>query len=211
MKLEIIAFVVLAVPAVYAQINGLPDCAVPCLSNDVAISGCRNETDYKCICSSVPYLTYAIDCFQKSCTPDQLEPAAAVAHAFCQSQGVDILTVVPPGSSTPTKTHIVPPTNMPPTNMPPTHLPPTHLPGTPTEVTTSYSPTANITTPYPTTTTTPYPGTTTTIYGTGSSVTVSRNITNPTVVPPGNNDSAAVKNVAGLGAIVMAVAAFFAL
>ena len=72
------------------------------------------------------------------------------------------------------------------------------------------------TTPVTITATTTYPVTTltnATFIGTGSvTETFTRNISNPTVVPPpANSEGAAVKNIAGLGAMAMAVAGFFAM
>ncbi|KAF8432591.1 hypothetical protein BGX38DRAFT_1276641 [Terfezia claveryi] len=234
MKSAIFAAVVaLAVPAVYAQVPGLPDCAGPCLASGLSVSGCDNPSDFKCVCSSIPFVTAAGHCFHSSCDSAQVGSAISAARAFCQSVGVTIpipimttrqetlpevttrpaITTTGPETTTTTEvTTVVPTTEI--TIVLPTTEDTIVLPTT--EVTT-VAPTTEV--PYPTTscpstTLVTYSGTTlttTTIYGTGS-MTQTRNITSPTVVPPpSNSESAGVKNIVSLSALVMAVVGFFAL
>ncbi|KAF8428993.1 hypothetical protein EV426DRAFT_713738 [Tirmania nivea] len=215
------AAVALAVPAVCTQIEGLPDCAHSCIASGLPLSGCT-LTDFKCVCASEPFLQYAATCFSSSCAMNQIEPAIAAAFLFCQSFGIKIPTPLPEVTRMPTK---VPEMTRAPTSPPvvttetPVETTETPVETTETSVETTETPVETTKAPVVSETTTlftevPYPVTTLTtdtLYGTGS-MTQTRNITSPTVVPPpSNSDSAAVKNVAGLGAMAMAVAGFFVL
>ncbi|RPB27641.1 hypothetical protein L211DRAFT_561738 [Terfezia boudieri ATCC MYA-4762] len=211
MKSAIFAAVVaLAVPAVYAQVPGLPECANTCVASSLSISGCDNASDFKCLCASVPFLTAVAGCFHGSCDPNVVDSATSAAHAFCQSVGVNIPPImttheitVPvatsgPAITTPAETTSTP--DGPETTTTTEVTVPTEIPIPTTPVVT-----------HPTTTCPSTTLTTTTIYGTGS-ITQTRNITSPTVVPPPtNSEGAAVKNIASLSALVMAVVGFFAL
>jgi len=198
------AIVALAVPTAYAQLAqelpGFPTCAVACVedASPVYISGC-SQTDIGCLCGSASFLTAVGTCVHSSCTPPEEKATLDAAYKLCEANGVIIPTTAPTTylPTETTETTVAPET--------------TSTPVTYTTTTTEVSTVVTIDTtevPYPVTTLT-----TTTFYGTGSvTQTFTRNISNPTVVPPpANSEGAAVKNIAGLGAMAMAVAGFFAM
>jgi len=199
----------LAAQAVYAQLDKLPECASPCLLSNISKSGCEDPTsNFKCVCESEPFVTAASECIQTACKGDDITNAMAAAAGLCKSFGVDIgapsapeetTTAAPETTSTPAAaetTTVVETTTVAETT-------------TVVETTTVAETTAVIETP-DVETTTPEVTTTPTVTGTGN-LPPPGNTTSPTVPPPSTSDSAAVKNIAGLGAAVMAVAALFAL
>jgi len=193
----IAAVIALVAPAVYAQIDNLPECASPCLLNNLSKSGCENPTDFKCVCGSEDFITAASECMKTECTGEDIKTALGAASVLCKSVGVDIDVPVPEttaDATTVTETTTVADAT------------------TVTETTTVADATTvtNLDTYTTTDTVLVITTTTPTVIGTGN-VTPPGNTTSPTVPVPTTSDSAAVKNIAGLGAAVMAVAALFAL
>lgn len=183
----------LSVPAVYAQVTGLPDCAGACLVSGFNASGCP-PSDIKCACMSTVFVQSAQACLEKACSSADYQTALGAASKLCQSYGVTIPTVPGPTTSAPAAAST------------------TVAPETSTGVSTIDT-SAPVETPYP------YPGTTTlttfttTVIGTGTgSMIPTGNSSTPTVAPPpSNSEAAAVKNIASFGAMAMAVAGLFAL
>lgn len=194
----------LAIPAAYAQVPGLPDCAGPCLLGGLSKAGCANPTDFKCVCASTAFVESAATCIQASCPADQIPTAVGAAYEFCLSFGVTIPTTFPGATEAPTTSAPAEVT---------TSTPAPEVTSTLVEDTTSAEVSTTVSSDkgeitYPVTTFTTF---TATVSGTGS-VTPTGNSSSPTVVPPpANSEGAAVKNIASFGAVAMAVAGFFAM
>ncbi|PHH67465.1 hypothetical protein CDD82_1471 [Ophiocordyceps australis] len=67
----IVAFCAIAVSA--QDLSNLPMCAQPCFKEKFSLSGCKDQSDYACLCQSKDYLNAVTDCVMGDCPiPDAL-------------------------------------------------------------------------------------------------------------------------------------------
>ncbi|ATY64793.1 CFEM domain-containing [Cordyceps militaris] len=84
MQLNKFALALLTV-AVAAQdhLDGLPECAKPCVHQNAPNSGCRSEDDFKCLCGSTEFLTAMAGCAMHQCSFGDLMTAQNWAADKC--------------------------------------------------------------------------------------------------------------------------------
>ncbi|KAH7926880.1 hypothetical protein BV22DRAFT_1111399 [Leucogyrophana mollusca] len=75
--------------------QGLPNCAVPCLT-DANFGGCAPDDD-TCLCNNQTFIQSSTSCIQSSCTGSDLTNAESAAQQLCLAVGVTL-------SSTPAAT-----------------------------------------------------------------------------------------------------------
>ncbi|KAL7275511.1 hypothetical protein RUND412_001535 [Rhizina undulata] len=84
-----IAALVAAVAVSAQTLSNYPTCALTCITEALAGSGC-GITDVKCACSSTSFVNGSAPCIQSNCRASDQAKALAVTNALCKSAGVSI-------------------------------------------------------------------------------------------------------------------------
>lgn len=74
-----------------AQLDNIPQCALPCLLTALSSDGCPSLTDFKCHCEKASTLfATALPCVQRSCPAAQQAETIAAVEGACKAAGVPV-------------------------------------------------------------------------------------------------------------------------